>query len=794
MLRSMIKSNLIILALLSGALLCWAQSTWILSAAQERGEWQATKGLLEVTQAPRITEHPGVTAWLRQLMRRQCDSEAGTEAQADCTNVLRPGAIPDRLRPLEKFLEPAPASSGVVTLLQSSKAGRLCIAELELNAHRYVATRPALGGMCDAPHDNTQIEQAIALLDARPAPGHMVVEPFGEMEPVRAYLVAQDGTLISRRFSDEQLQRRQRGMQYEEFSRTATSQGLAALATVNSFFPLVKPTGFTYTGTYIDVAELGVVATGLTRVTLPGFGDMVLAIDVTLGTDWVQKLAVEPLRLLHLDVPAHGKTTASWAWVVSQASLRGVDDLARLAKQCSGPQREFDTVAACTPDDDPEGGLLAATLIGVSNTGPPMARWLIAWMPPLKTSSELAQYLPAILLGIAALLYAWRERQHRALRVDSAVQTRQWGQLVDSLGTAMIIIDPNTDRVRFRNTAAEQLGIEVNQVFREHVHGDDQRVYDEFNLAAGKPERGYTVRLKAGDAAGPWAIVRSTAIAAPVPTLDARESDRLGVMALLTATEVERLRASFELAEAYEERGRLASLLTHGIAHLTRLMASERTCDEALRHWLGNYVMRRVHVLADVLAGWSLPLDEVRRDDLAISRQSVQSALEALQRVAARVAGDRELRQQLQWSNGVLSRLAANTLPFRFDLQGWSEDLSLTTRIDGAESFILDELLINAFKHGKPGSQPTLSTRVVRRAERRWVEFELRNEVRSVREPGIGAAEHRYGGQRLIQEVCRRLRWELLHPELQGEVYIVRWRARTIEAAEEYGNEGLDTR
>jgi hypothetical protein len=468
-------------------------------------------------------------------------------------------------------------------------------------------------------------------------------------------------------------------------------------------------------------------------------------------------------------------------------------ELARLAKQCSGPQREFETVAACTPNDDPEGGLLAATLIGISSVGPPQSRWLIAWMPALETSYELAQYLPSLLLVLAGLMYAWRERQHRTLRAELAMQAPQMSRLVDSIGAALIVIDPNTDRVRFRNRPAQQLGIQAGQVFREQVHAEDQREYDEFNLAAGQSERAYAVRLRTSTDACQWAVIRSTAVAAPLPMLSARESDRLGMMTLLNPTEVERLRSSLELTQAQEERSKLASLITHGIAHLARMLASDRPLDESVRQWLSVYLMRRVSVLADLFSGWSVPLAEVRRDELAISKQSVQSALEALHKICLGVAADRELRQSLNWGNGVLSQLSAEGSPFRFDLQGWPEDLSLTTRIDGAESFILDELLVNAFKHGKPGSRPSLSARVVRGAERRWVEFELRNAVRSVREARVGAAEHRYGGMTLVREACRRLRWELLQPELQGEIYSIRWRARSIEAAEEYRNEGMDT-
>ena len=785
MLHSVVRSNLIVGVLLLGALVSTFGSAWVLSAARHRDEWQATKALLEVKQAPRTTEYPGVTAWLWQLLRRQCEAEPSADAQADCVNVLRPGTIPVRLKPLEAFLAPAPPSIEKPQLLESRRAGRLCIAELEVNDHRYVATRPVLDSNCEVPPAGPLIDQAIALLDARRVPGRMTVEPFGNMEPVRAYVMAQDGTLISGRFSDRHLPHGQRGIEYQEFSRTADNLAVPSVTSVNSFFPLIKRAGYAYTGTYADVAGLGVVATGMTQTALPGFGEAVIAIDVALGIDWIENIIVERPKLLPLDLAADGKSSPSWEWVAAQAAARGAEDLARLARRCSGLQREFDTVAACSPDDESEGALLAATLIGVSSEGPPVTRWLIAWMSPLRTSFEIAQYLPAVLLAFAALVYALRDRQYRALGAESASQRRQWGQLVDSLGTALIVIDPNTDRVRFRNAPAQQLGIELNQIFRELVEDEDRRLYDQSNLASGTAERAYAVRLQSTASAPRWAIVRSTALATPLSVLGARESDRLGLMSLLNAAEIERLRASLELSAMHEERGKLSSLITHGVAHLTRLLASDRGLDEQLRRWLGPYLMRRVSVLADLLSGWELPLDEVRCDELAVAKQSVQSMLEAFQTLATGVAANRELRKSLQWSNGVLSKLAPGAAPFHFDLQGWPDDLHLTIRIEGAETFILDELLVNTFKHGKPGCPPTLSARLIRGADRRWIEFELRNEVRSTRDVRITGADHRYGGKTLVEEACRRLRWEFLQPELQGEIYVVRWRARTIEAAED---------
>jgi hypothetical protein len=779
--RSVARSDLLVMALVVGSFASFASSKWVLNAARHHAEWTTTKGFLEITQAPRITAYPGVTAWLNQLMRQHCDSEPSADAKADCINVLRPGPIPTRLRPIEQFLQPSQSVAQAATLLDSKKAGRLCIAELVLHGHRYAASRPSMGSNCEALPADALIQQAIALLDARPVPARIVVEPFGSMEPVRAYVLAQDGSLVSRRFSDDQIERGRQGEEYQEHWRAAEKQALPAITAVNSFFPLTKSSGYTYTGTYIDASGLGVVSTGMSQVTLGDFGDAVVAIDVSFGTGWVESLALQRPRLLPLDVSTDKSLVPSWDWVASQASQRGASQLVQLVKQCPAQQRPFDRVATCTPNNDPQGGLLTATFIGISNQGPPSARWLIAWMPPLETSFELAQYLPAILLTIAVIAYALAQRKHRAFAADAATQ---WNGLLGSMSAGLIVIDPNTDRVRFCNSQAEREGVEVHGIFRDHVHGDYQPEYDRFNVPAGEGSRSYVVRLTALGGLSRWAVIRSTTAATALPILGARESDRVGIMMVLRSQEIELLRASMEFLR--EERLKLSALMGHGIAHLTRMMESEAKLTDPVRHELRKYLTRRVHVLANVLSAWALPHHAIESVSQEVRKQEVQNTLETLSSLACLVAEDRNLRSDLGWTNGVLSGLAAGMKPFKVDFERWPDDADLTTLLHGAETFIFEELLVNAFKHGNPGSQPTLTARVVR-TECQWIEFELRNQKRSNRTSHADG----YGGQRLVAEVCRRLQWELLPVEEDAETYVVRWRARSIKG-EESRNEGLD--
>jgi hypothetical protein len=193
----------------------------------------------------------------------------------------------------------------------------------------------------------------------------------------------------------------------------------------------------------------------------------------------------------------------------------------------------------------------------------------------------------------------------------------------------------------------------------------------------------------------------------------------LGVVTVLSQDEVNRVFASLDSKAIAEERGKLASLMTHRVASLARLIPKES--DPQKRLLLHLFLARRIEAPASILAGWGSPLDEVRRDEVAVSKKAVEDVLVELRPLAEHAAQDRVLMQRLAWGNGVLSSLSEAGAAFYLDLSHWPSDLQLTTR-SGAEFFIFEEFLVNALKYGKPGSTPVLMARVVRDVDRRWVE------------------------------------------------------------------------
>jgi hypothetical protein len=54
------------------------------------------------------------------------------------------------------------------------------------------------------------------------------------------------------------------GNEYVGFAQAAENSRTPAVAAVNTFFSIVEPTGYSYTGAYVDATDLGVVETGLT--------------------------------------------------------------------------------------------------------------------------------------------------------------------------------------------------------------------------------------------------------------------------------------------------------------------------------------------------------------------------------------------------------------------------------------------------------------------------------------------------------------------------------------------------
>ncbi len=406
---------------------------------------------------------------------------------------------------------------------------------------------------------------------------------------------------------------------------------------------------------------------------------------------------------------------------------------------------------------------------------------------------RLAEWLIPLILLIGGASYWILDRRYRQAREASTRELERrereamsLSALIDQLSISAAVIDPNNDRVRYRNVRAQELGIEVNREFRDYVLEEDRPRYDASNRAAGGGERAYGVRLRLNNGVQ-QVIVRSRAVSGRISSLEARENDRFGLFAVLGSEDTSELRARIEDQAARHERTKLGALLTHGISLTTYVAARDPALGDAVPSWLMTYLDRRLNVIAELLAGWQEPLKDVRQTESMVPKSSMLHFLDMLQHFASFVASDRQLRGELRWGNGVLSELPADASPFTYDLSAWPQDVAITTHVTGAELFIIEELLVNAFKHGRPGVPPTLRARVVTARDRRWVEFECRNEIRPNSTPLAGA--HLYGGRDLVIETCRRINWELQEPALHDNVYAIRVWAPTIGAI---GDPGLE--
>jgi two-component sensor histidine kinase len=95
--------------------------------------------------------------------------------------------------------------------------------------------------------------------------------------------------------------------------------------------------------------------------------------------------------------------------------------------------------------------------------------------------------------------------------------------------------------------------------------------------------------------------------------------------------------------------------------------------------------------------------------------------------------------------------------------------------VRGGFGFFLGEVLINAIRHGRPGSTPAL--RIALDRVRRELTFEVGNETR---DSGEGDGET-YGGKSILKRLARLFEWRDLRFERRGTGYRVSWRVPASE-------------
>jgi hypothetical protein len=144
--------------------------------------------------------------------------------------------------------------------------------------------------------------------------------------------------------------------------------------------------------------------------------------------------------------------------------------------------------------------------------------------------------------------------------------------------------------------------------------------------------------------------------------------------------------------------------------------------------------------------------------------------------VFALAATDADLRTRLHWDNGVLSGRSGSQAPVFTIETDWPEDHWFACPVRGGFGFFLGEVLINAIRHGAPGSTPAL--RIALDRVRRELRFEVENDLRS--EPRDGDGET-YGGKSILRQLARLFEWRDLQFDRREATYLVSWRVPASE-------------
>jgi len=105
----------------------------------------------------------------------------------------------------------------------------------------------------------------------------------------------------------------------------------------------------------------------------------------------------------------------------------------------------------------------------------------------------------------------------------------------------------------------------------------------------------------------------------------------------------------------------------------------------------------------------------------------------------------------------------------------WPEDFWFACPVRGGFGFFLGEVLINAIRHGRPGSIPALRISLDR--VRRELIFEVENETRD----GAHGDGETYGGKSILKRLARLFEWRDLRFERRGNAYQVSWRVPASE-------------
>lgn len=354
---------------------------------------------------------------------------------------------------------------------------------------------------------------------------------------------------------------------------------------------------------------------------------------------------------------------------------------------------------------------------------------------------------------------AKKHRQVRTKDGEIRKQTEQINNLraelsvlhraLDQMGVALVTLDP-AGAVRFANAPAASLGAAVETSLARIFHPDDGKYFD--TSTAGASAWNFDVRLADKDSSS--AFVRSALPDKAIPSVNARCGDRVAMLLPITLADTKRLRWT----GVHEERIKLGSLLTHGILKQAVLMWKHPHVEPSLQNF-AKLLHQRIEVVAQVLANWDV--EEGRNDaeealQYHVKKLPTYMHLETLNWLGAFVRGDDQLRDAIEWGNGILSKQKDTTPPIRIDIGAWPEDVVAAAFLQNGQMFVLEELIINAFKYGEPGT--TVDVCIRPEPGSRSLTLIVSNQISSLHHRGAGRY---YGGTSLVRKVCQQCGWDL---------------------------------
>jgi hypothetical protein len=404
-------------------------------------------------------------------------------------------------------------------------------------------------------------------------------------------------------------------------------------------------------------------------------------------------------------------------------------------------------------------------------------QWLLAWFPQAAPAFPLAAV--ALLSTLLILLLAGFEvNRRRALREQRTAERefQEKQNLLNTMQLPLVVVDPNTDAIVSANQAADLMGFAAGRRFADLVWPDERARahYQRMQVASPEPRRAYGVPVAVPGSDGRserrYAVVRSVAVTAPIEALQADERHRLGVLVVLDESSDLQLLLEDTDAEAHrDERRRLAGLLSHGVDTLARVLeySLSRGHDASFTTWLSGYLERRVSVTAWLLDHWDSQAP-LRRESVIDATQA-RATVDRFASVLRLAASDRELRQRLHWDNGTLSKPAERVLDVSLD---WPRDVVVTCPVHGGFGLFLNELIVNAVRHGVPGTVPAVTISVDR--VRGEVACEVRNATAG-RTPDLDHIDP-YGGLSIVRAMARLFEWRDFGIQISADSqFVVKW-------------------